>query len=137
MKFIFSSLFSFIIDIVLFTILNTLLKGLIPTNYIIVATVLARLVSSTVNYVINKNNVFAKNDKPSDKKYDSKSLVKYAMLAFVQVGLSAFLVSTLFTYNTFLNETVIKILVDSFLFLLSFNIQRKWVFKPNKTKGDN
>ena len=122
-KFILSSVASFLIDITIFTILAAYLKNIIP-SYIVVSTYTARVISALCNYLINKNKVF---------KNESKSptmLIKYVALCFVQVTLSAFLTSSLFNL-THINVTLTKIIVDTILFLLSFRIQRGWVFKKS------
>ena len=122
LKFILSSLSSFVVDILLFTLLIALLRGVLPGYHIVIATVGARIVSSLFNFVINKNNVF-KNASPS-----VSTLVKYITLCIVQVSLSAGLVWTAFHFLGW-NETLIKVIVDWVLFLFSFQIQREWVFK--------
>lgn len=123
-KYILSSIASFLIDIVLFTLLVALLKERHILNYIIYATVCARIISSLFNYTVNKNNVFKSNSK--------NTLVKYYILCIIQMLLSALGVKVLFSiFNT--NESILKILVDTILFIISFNVQREWVFK----KGEN
>lgn len=125
LKFILSSLSSFVVDILLFTLLAALLRGVLPGYHIVIATVGARIVSSLFNFVINKNSVF-KNTAPS-----VSTLVKYIVLCVVQVSLSAGLVWTIFHFLGW-NETLIKIIVDCLLFLFSFQLQREWVFKRKK-----
>ena len=119
LKFILSS---FVVDILLFTLLASLLRGVLPGYHILIATVGARIVSSLFNFVINKNSVF-KNTSPS-----VSTLVKYIVLCVVQVSLSAGLVWTIFHFLGW-NETLIKVIVDCLLFLFSFQLQREWVFK--------
>ena len=57
-----------------------------------------------------------------------KSLLKYYSLYIVQMLLSAILVTMVWKYTKF-PETSIKIVVDSVLFLLSYFVQQRWVFK--------
>lgn len=125
MKFILSSLSSFVVDILLFTLLAVLLRDVLPGYHILIATVGARIVSSLFNFVINKNNVF-KSSSPS-----ARTLFKYIALCIVQVSLSAGLVWTIFHFLGW-NETLTKVIVDCVLFLFSFQIQREWVFKQKK-----
>ena len=54
--------------------------------------------------------------------------VKYTILAICQLLLSAGLVMLLFRLTGF-NETVLKIIVDCCLFVISYQIQREIVFK--------
>ena len=126
MKFILSSLSSFLVDIIFFTIFTSLFKSWIPAYYIFAASFAARIISSAVNYLINKNTVF------KNKENTRSSFVRYYILAACQMICSAFLIDFLFGYIHVLNETVIKIIVDTVLFLLSFKIQREWVFKHKK-----
>lgn len=120
-KFILSSISSFLIDIILFSLLISCLKNLIP-SYIFVATYIARIVSAIFNYSINKSKVFENNAN------GPKTLAKYAILCIIQVTLSAFLTSYLFNL-THVNVTLIKVITDVVLFLISFRLQREWVFK--------
>ena len=132
LKFIFSSLSSFVIDILLFTVCTTLLKDVLPVGYILAATVIARAVSSIVNYLINRN-IFRYNAK------NRYALVKYYTLVILQMLISALSVTALYRILSLLNESVIKIIVDTILFLLSFKIQQNWVFKvkQERTTGDH
>ncbi|MGN0132568.1 MAG: glycosyltransferase [Lachnospiraceae bacterium] len=124
LRFIISSLSSSVIDIVLFTMGTHVLKSALPGYYIVVSTVVARVISSIYNFLLNRNSVF---------KSDGSlvhTMIKYYMLAVVQMSLSAAGVWSL--YHVFGgNETVIKIVVDCILFLISFQIQREWVFPKN------
>ncbi|MBO4374797.1 MAG: bifunctional glycosyltransferase family 2/GtrA family protein [Lachnospiraceae bacterium] len=123
-RFIFASVSSFLVDIILFALFVQLF--IIPfgdaERYILISTVFARVISAAWNFLINRKLVFkAKNPL-------MKNAVKYAVLAVCQLGLSALLVTLLFRV-THINETVVKVVVDSILFLISFQIQREVVFK--------
>ena len=120
-KFIFSSLSSSIIDLILFSLFVWLFKPF-TIHYIIAATVLARVLSAFYNYQVNHSLVFESN--VSHK----KSAVKYFILAVTQMCCSALLVNGLFTL-LHINETLIKVVVDSCLFFVSFFIQRECVYK--------
>ena len=120
-KFILSSISSFLVDIIAFTILVACLHNLVDA-YIIIATYNARIISALFNYLINKNKVFKNNTK------SSKTIIKYFILCIIQVTLSAFSTSAIFNL-THINVTLIKVIVDAVLFFISFNIQRDWVFK--------
>ncbi|MCI8791208.1 MAG: glycosyltransferase [Eubacterium sp.] len=134
LKFMLSSLSSFVIDIALFYLLGFLLRPVIPEDVLIfrnavfggslltlMRTVISRLVSSLYNFFINKNQVF---------KNDSKSpaiLVRYYILCIVQLILSWLLVDHLLGFIVY--RTVRKCIIDTLLFALSFQIQREWVFR--------
>ncbi len=122
LKYIFSALSSFVIDILLFTILVKALPniqiGIITT--IVIATILARICSSIYNFKINEKLVFQNKTK--------SSMYKYFFLVIIQMFFSAFVVSFLCNKIKW-NVTIIKILVDIVLFVMNFIIQREWVFK--------
>ena len=125
LRFAVSSGLCFLLDYGLFTLLNTvLLRGAPDGAREYVATYGARVVSAAVNFLLNRNLVFRDPNNPL------RSGVRYAALAVVQAALSAGLVSLLhrLTGTSDLMETVIKIPVDVGLFLLSYRIQKKWVF---------
>ncbi len=117
-KYFFAAISSFILDISLFTLLLNL--DLPFKKYIILCTIIARVISSIYNYLLNKQLVF--------KKFTKKSFYKYYCLVFVQMIVSALSVDAL--YNIFkINEVHIKMIVDLLIFIINFYIQRDWVFK--------
>ena len=130
-NYIISSLASFLADISLFAAFSFLFEktAALKAVYIpVVATILARIVSATLNYYINKTKVFENKGKIKN------TIFKYYSLAIMQMGLSAGIVtllSYLFGAHS-LGSTVIKMFVDTFIFLLSFRIQKLWVFKGDK-----
>ncbi len=121
-KYIVSSVFSFLVDIVVFTILVSLFKG-VSLESITLASVMSRAVSSVTNFLINHKLVF--------KAGNSLSWVKYFSLVVIQIFLSSVLVTLLSSWWTF-PITGIKILVDGFLFFLSYYIQKTFVFDGGK-----
>ena len=123
-KFLFSSLSSCIIDLVLFALFCSLTKERMPeaVSYIVVSTVLARVVSAGYNFFLNYRVVF----KSSGAVW--KSAVRYFVLAVVQMLASAGLVSLLYGVLGG-SEVAVKILVDVFLFFISFMIQREIVYR--------
>lgn len=125
-KFLLSSVASFLIDYGLFTLLLFLLGDDVSRNIrLLAATFLARAVSSLFNYVMNKKAVF-QSDAPV-----KTSLIKYYCLCVIQACLSyglLYLLSVLLQASSGL-EAVLKLIVDVILFLLSFQIQQRWVFK--------
>ena len=112
--YLFSSGFSFVVDYALFWLcLGFGLGGFI--SYAI-----ARLISSQVNYRLNKHTVFG----GRGGKY---SMVKYYALCVVQGAIGAGLVHVLPAILP-VSEAFIKIPVDIVLFMLSYMIQRDYVF---------
>lgn len=122
-RYFLSSFFSFLIDLSLFTVILSFLKD---TNFqtITIASYSARFISSLFNYFINRVFVF-KND-TSNTVY---SLIKYYGLVVIQIFLSSFMVSFIHPYFLSTSPTLLKVMIDLLLFLLSFYIQKKWVFK--------
>ena len=127
------SFLSFIIDIVLFYILKKIFEFsgfTLNVGHVIstgVATVGARAVSSVFNFTFNKKMVFScKNDL-------LKTFLKYYALCIPQMLVSWGLVSLIEKFvapnaGAFL-VTVIKLVVDTVLFVVSYQIQKHWVFK--------
>jgi len=120
-KFTASSLASTVVDLILFTFLVYFLRETLPTFYILVATIFARIVAILVNYYLNAHVVFKENN---DRKLP---FPKYIALAIFDILASALLV-TLIVQVLPLNETVIKMFVDSGLFFIGYVIQRKFIF---------
>lgn len=115
LKFSASSFISFIIDYVLYSIF------LILFDNTIVANVIARLISATANYSINRKVVFGE----KGKLY--KSLIKYVTLVIVNLALNTALLSA-FVYLLGMNAFISKVIVEIVLFLFSWVIQKKFVF---------
>ena len=88
---------------------------------IINATIIARILSSILNYTLNKNKVF--------KSFNKKSLIKYYILVIIQMFISGY--SVKFLHKIFVNKNVIflKIIIDLIIFIVNYYIQREWVFK--------
>lgn len=120
LKFALSSVLSFGLDILLFALFVMMLNGVFVESYIILATVLSRVLSSLFNFTVNRKVVF--------KSTSSYAIVKYFSLSIAQMLVSAGGVYLIFEVVGF-GEVGIKIVVDGLLFLASYVIQREWVFK--------
>lgn len=130
LKYIVSSLAASILDLTIFTLLNMLLPKDIEAWFrIFSATAVARILSSAVNYAINKNKVF------KSKGHIKSSLLKYYCLCAAQ-GFSSYALVYFITFLTNAEQSILqtfyKMLVDMILFFLCFTIQREWVFKEKK-----
>ncbi len=117
-KYILCSLSSFVVDIVLFTLFLNI--HFFTKESIFIATILARIFSSLYNYFVNAKLVF--------KKMNRTSLFKYFALVIVQMFISAFVVAKMHSV-LLINPTVLKVLVDSVIFVINFIIQREFIFK--------
>lgn len=126
-KFLFSSLSSSVVDLALFSIFCHFLKQMswVGISYITAATVAARVLSAFYNYSLNYKVVF------QSESSIGRTLPRYAALAVMQMGLSAFLVNLLYLHFGGA-EVLVKIPVDVVLFFLSFVIQREFVYKEKK-----
>lgn len=122
-KYIFSSVICFLIDIVAFTIVMMLLKSR-SLESVAIASVTARAISSVTNYFFNHKLVF--------KKGTTASFVKYFLLVFVQISLSSLLVSWGLKLLVHLPSPLVKIIVDGGLFVLSYWVQKKLVFNGGR-----
>ncbi len=129
-RFMASSIISWIVDIGLFRIFLAVFgflgKAAAKTT---VSTALARVISSVVNFALNKKMVFRNADNVG------KTLLRYYCLAVPQFLLSALLVSGIDKMIGAGNDwitTLIKIVVDTVLYFISYGIQRSWVFAEAK-----
>ena len=123
-KFLFSSFLSFLLDIGLFYFFYNKLGG--GAYSIAYATVGARIISATFNYMVNHKIVFASTVSHKQAYY------QYWVLAFFIMCSSALLVTIIKSFLPSVSATLIKVCVDSLLFYVSFKVQRERIFSRNK-----
>ena len=116
LKYISVSIISFLIDILFFNLFIFIIKS------VFYATILARIISSFINYLLNKNAVFQNKDK------NKLAIIKYYMLVVFQMFVSAFVVDKLYSILK-INATLIKIPVELLLFICNYFIQKILIFK--------
>lgn len=123
--FLASSFLSSLLDLALFFLLISILTHFIPEGAwnVFIATAAARVCSSLFNYLLNSKKVFRSKNKTSLARYYLLCVLQFAASAGL-VSLAAFLIPT----NSF-GKTLFKAVVDIVLFLISYQIQREWVFK--------
>lgn len=122
LKYIFSAGTSFLLDLALFQLFLIVFKGVFPDGYIIISTIVARILSSIYNFILNRRLVFRSSNKVSN------DIIKYYALSISQMIASSVSVHFLcMIINTY--EIIIKLCVDIVLFLISYNIQKKIIFK--------
>lgn len=119
-KFLLSSLLSSLVDVGCYWILYRLLISMTLKQKVFYATLVSRVISSLFNYFVNSERVF-KSEKPI-----RESMLKYYILAIGQFFCSYFGVYLL--TETFGLSVLMKIIVDSLLFLISFKIQQRYIF---------
>lgn len=125
-KFLFSSLSSSVLDLLLFQMFCVMFRQgaerLTGIPYIVAATAAARVISAVYNFMINYRMVF------KSKAGVAAAIGKYGLLAVCQMACSAFLVNTLYGMIGGA-EVAVKIPVDILLFFISFAIQREFVYR--------
>lgn len=105
----------------LFAIFCLIYKNAV-TYYVALSTVLARIVSAAYNCAINYKLVF-KSDEPV-----KKAIIRYAALVVAQMMASAILITCGVRIIKGIPEIVVKVIVDTCLFFVSYIVQRKFVF---------
>lgn len=118
LRFLVSSLTSTVAEYIVFIVL-ALLFG----SGEFLAQALSRMSSGGINFLMNKYWSF------QSRKSGSKELLRYSILFGAQLIISATLIELL---SMVMSALIAKIIVDTVLFLISYQIQRRWVFK----KGD-
>lgn len=129
-KFLLSSCMASVIDMAVFTVINLCLPlDMDERLRVFAATFGARVVSSMVNFFVNRSRVFHSSGSVRG------TMGRYYLLCLVQTcasGLAVMGLSALFGADHTGWETLIKAVVDTVLFFISFGIQRDWVFGKGK-----
>ncbi len=120
-RYVLSAGSSFFIDLLLFTIFNSLFSKVFGYESIILSTILARILSSFYNFVINSKFVF--------QKYSKKMFFSYYVLVIIQMILSSLLVYLINKFLISVFATIIKFFVDIILFVINYFIQKLVIFK--------
>lgn len=123
-----NSVISTVLELIIFTAANFLLdKAGVPTSVaLLISTVIGRVCSSIVNYLINKKAVFNGGGR--------KSLFRYYIMWFFQMCASYGFVYLFvrLTGASGLMKTVVKMGVDIALFFAGYFVQKNWVFADKK-----
>ena len=122
LKYLLASLSCALVDLGLFTLLC---QTGIAWMSILAATVIARMVSGMVNFSLNRRWTF--------RASNGNALVqaaRYLILFLSQMLASGLLVSAVSSLG---NATVLKAVVDSALAVISFLVQKKWVFRKEES----
>lgn len=123
LRFIGSSLVSALLDSGLFLILTLILgQASFP---LLIATILARLISGLINYLLNRHYVFHQGRNPT-------TAFRYACLFLTIIFFSWIGVSCLVQVlpSLFLS----KLIVDGLLFFFSFHVQQRYIFTEEVAK---
>ncbi|NMC55725.1 MAG: glycosyltransferase [Eubacteriaceae bacterium] len=127
-KYSISSVLSAVTDLSMFVFLAHLAFGT-TTSGIFFSTVIARVTSGNINFMLNKYWVF------KSKNYIGKEFAKYITLFLIQMLSSWALVSLLSIIS--MPILLIKIFVDTMLFFISYVIQKKYIFSGIKKYAKN
>ena len=128
-RFMISSLTGSVVDYFIFAVMLVLLPfaGMSRTASVVVAaTVIARLFSGIVNFIMNKKFAFRSAGDTGSEGF------RYLILFICQMGASAALVSAL---SAVITPIVAKVIVDTSLFFASYFIQKRWVFSRRKSEN--
>ena len=123
-KFMGSSLCCWALDQGIFNLLNLAVFANGEKNsptIILISTAIARVISATVNFLINRRFVFGKRGNAG------KSFIRYAILCVAVMLLSAG--GTWLLSQTGMSSTIAKLITDALLYFVSYRFQERWVFK--------
>ena len=125
-KFAGSSLVSFLADYAGYVLLLLIFAGVPENIRLIMANVIARLGSGTLNYLLNKQFVF------QDTQSIAKTGGKYALLAIGILILNTAILLLLRQIGL-QNLYILKIITELLLFLLSWTVQKQLIFRNKMT----
>ena len=129
-----SSLLSAVVDTGAFSLLSGLLKGTLSGMALTAAAgVTARVISSLLNFFMNKKLVFR------TKVSTGKAIVRYYALALPQMAAQVLLTQGVYALFGIPDtatglRTVLYAVVMTVLYFASYMIQQRWVFAPEKSK---
>ena len=133
-KYAANSLASAVVDLLMFYLLGKFVFQGGGRLEVLLSTVGARVISSVINFAINRQFVF-----------ESRSGMVRAFIRYICLAVPVLLASWLTVYGLSrlagagmgqFGLTLLKALVDTVLFLISFRVQRRWVF-AEKQQGGN
>jgi len=128
-RFMCSSLTCVLIDNGIFNLLNLAVFANGKKNdafFILLSTIIARVISASVNFMLNRKLVFG------DKGNAGQAFIRYAILAVSIILLSAG--GTWLLGQTGMSSTVAKLIVDTILYFVSYRFQQQWVFKEEHSR---
>ncbi len=126
-KFTASSIVGFLVDYVLVLLLAALFGGfgIKQQTVLLLSAIIARVVSSLCNFLINRRVVFK-----SDESIASTAIKYYAVAALILI--LNYLLLNLFNIVLSIPLAVAKLIVEALLFAVSLALQRFFVFKSKK-----
>ena len=126
-KFMSASFVSFLIDYGVFTLLDQFVFPGTFLGRIALANILARCVSAPCNFLMNRNLVF------QFKQDTKRTAIRYALLCvfILLCSTGALHLLSMLGMAKWL-DTFAKAVIDTLLYLVSYRVQNKWVFAPEK-----
>ncbi len=129
-RYVLSALLSFVLDNGLYRLLFSSFTGRLAAAAVSpAAQVTARAVSSLFNFTLNDRFVF------QNRKEHGKAFLRYYCLCIPQTLVSTVCLTALVAALKIASPglaTLVKILLETAIFVLSYLIQKKWVFKKEK-----
>ena len=129
LKFIASSIVAAGLDHLLFFLIKLFFGKYFVPYSVLIPMIIARAFSSVANFALNRKTVFKSNGSIG------LTLMKYYVLAIPMLLISCIgidWVSSTLGITSAALVTLIKIVIESILFLLSFRLQREWVFSHKR-----
>jgi dolichol-phosphate mannosyltransferase len=129
-KFMAASLTSVVVDQGIFNLLNLVVFAngeAKSAKIILICTIIARVISATVNFLLNRKLVF------KDKGHAGKAFARYVILCTAIMLLSAG--GTWLLGKTGMSSTVAKLITDTLLYFVSYGVQERWVFRGETEHG--
>lgn len=115
-KFLSSSIISFIVDYLMYSII------LVLSNKLVISNVVARVISASVNYSLNKRYVFR------DERKGYKQVIQYILLAILIIIINTIMLRGLVNYLD-VNKYIAKVMVELLMLFISWIVQKKIIFK--------
>lgn len=127
-KFMGASIVSFLLDNGVFALMENQILSFMGDGREILSTVVARAISAPCNFLLNKQFVF----KSAGSR---RAFLRYILLAVGILMISAIGVELLVKLLNFAPPlaSIVKLVVDTLLYLVSYRVQNKWVFKEENT----
>ena len=117
-----SSLSSSVVDVLIYGFfVKTIFNPNKMSTGILFSTIIARVASCLFNYILNSKKVFKSENNASN------TLLKFTILSIAITLMSSLLVTVLFN-KTHIESIIIKMVVDTCLFFVSYGVQKKYIF---------
>ncbi|MDL2237774.1 GtrA family protein [Christensenellaceae bacterium OttesenSCG-928-K19] len=124
-KFSIAAMIAYVVDIGTFYLFEQVFHAFASEQKILFSTVLSRILCSIATYLLNKGAVFKSEAKTGG------AVVRFIIMSVVQLIASWLLVWGIGSLlgGSDVTNTLLKIIIDLVIFMVSFPIQRDWVFK--------